>query len=117
MPLELRLNFNAEAQRTLETAKLFKSPALGVFLAAFVAAIIVGLQVAPTWTVKKLALEIQTNDQGREFVEESTHECPNVFTLIDCKLIDCKLFLFTMLRKTMTCIDLNLDWPIISDFS
>jgi len=51
------------------TAKQFKNPALGVFLAAFVAAILVGIQVAPTWTVEKFALEVQTNDEGQEFVD------------------------------------------------
>ncbi len=51
------------------TAKQFKSPALAVFLAAFVASIVVGLQVAPTWTVEKFALEVQTDDEGREFVD------------------------------------------------
>lgn len=51
------------------TAKQFKSPALGIFLAAFVAAIVVGLQVTPTWTVEKFALKVQTDVEGLEFDE------------------------------------------------
>ena len=44
------------------SAKQFQSPALAIFLLAFVAAIFVGKQIAPTWTVEKFALQVQTAD-------------------------------------------------------
>ena len=50
-------------------AKQFKSPALAIFLLAFVAAIFVGKQIPPTWTVEKFALQVQTDDEGQEFVD------------------------------------------------
>ena len=49
-------------------AKQFKSLGLAMFFVAFVAAIFVGKQIAPTWTVEKFALPVQTNDEGQEFV-------------------------------------------------
>lgn len=48
--------------------KNFKSPALGIFAVAMLAALCVGYFVTPTWTVERFSLEVQTDDDGREFV-------------------------------------------------
>ncbi len=50
------------------SAKHFLSPALGVFLLAFVAAILVGLRVSPTWSVQQFSLPVETDEQGAKFV-------------------------------------------------
>ncbi len=52
---------------TLST-KRFKSPAVWVFLTALVAAIVVGVRTQPIWTVEQFALEVETDDDGGQFV-------------------------------------------------
>ena len=49
-------------------ASQFKSPALWVFLLAFVAAIIVGVRTPPTWTVEQTPLKVETDGLGNQFV-------------------------------------------------
>lgn len=49
-------------------ASQFKSPALWVFLTAFVAAIFIGIRTPPTWTVEQTPLEVETDKVGRKFV-------------------------------------------------
>ncbi len=48
--------------------KQLKSPALGIFVVAMVAAFCVGYWVTPTWTVEKFSLEAQTDENGEQFV-------------------------------------------------
>ncbi len=48
--------------------KQLKSPALGIFVAAMIAALCVGLWVTPTWTVEEFSLDVQTNENGEESV-------------------------------------------------
>ncbi len=50
-------------------AKQFKSPALAIFLVAAVAALLVGKLIAPTWTVEKFALKVQTDKKEKVYVD------------------------------------------------
>ena len=50
------------------STKPFQSPSLIVFVVAVVAAVAVGRWVAPTWTVERLMLEVQSDEAG-EYVE------------------------------------------------
>jgi len=47
--------------------KRLKSPALIVFLSAVVLAFVVGSYVTPTWTIDKIAVDVETNDEGDSY--------------------------------------------------
>lgn len=50
-------------------ASRWKSPSLWVFVVAVIAAIAVDHRVAPTWVVDRTALEVTTDDAGRQLLE------------------------------------------------
>lgn len=56
--------------------KNFKSPALSIFAVAMIVALCVGLFVTPTWTVERFSLEVQSDENGREFILLGGYEVP-----------------------------------------
>lgn len=48
--------------------KQFKNSAFGIFVVAMLAAILVGKWVAPTWTVEKFSLQVQSDNEVPDFV-------------------------------------------------
>ena len=54
--------------------KTIRAPALGIFVIAFVAAVVIGYRVPPTWAVQEIALEISTNEAGEQVVDYQGNE-------------------------------------------
>ena len=57
-------------------AKRLKTPTLWVFLVALVTAVVVGQRVTPTWSIDEISLEVQQDEDGKQFVEFKDEKLP-----------------------------------------